>query len=62
MSNSDDLKKARSRLVGERRAFAKVLAGPCEPGKSEEARAAFIAVQSAIEAIDRALDDEESRL
>ena len=62
MSNVDDLKKARSRLVGERRAVGKVLAGPYEPGKSEESRATFIAIQAAIEAVDRAIDDEEGRL
>ena len=62
MSNADDLKKARRRLVGDRRALAQVLAGPCEPEKSEEARAAFIKIQATIEAIERALDDEEGRL
>jgi len=62
MSNVDDLKKARRILVGDRRALAQVLAGPCKPEKSDEARAAFIKVQAAVEAVDRAIDDEDGRL
>jgi hypothetical protein len=62
MSNVDDLKKARKRLIEDRRTLAQILAGPSEPGKSEEACAAFIKMQAAIDAIERALDDEEGRL
>jgi hypothetical protein len=57
MSDVDDLKRARRRLVSDRRLLAQVLAGPCEPGKLEEARAAFIKIQAAIEAVDHAIDD-----
>ena len=35
---TDNLKKARARLIEQRRAFVKVLAGPYERGKTEQAR------------------------
>jgi hypothetical protein len=35
---TDNLKKARARLIEQRRAFVKVLAGPYERGKIEQAR------------------------
>ena len=62
MGHIDDLKKARIRLVGDRRAFATALSGPYERGKSEEARAKIIEKQAAIEAIDRAIADEEGEV
>jgi hypothetical protein len=34
---TDNLKKARARLIEQRRAFVKVLAGPYERGKTEQA-------------------------
>jgi hypothetical protein len=54
----DDLKKARAQLIEQRRAFAKVLAGPYDRGKTEQARERFLDIQAAIEAMDRAIDDE----
>ena len=54
----DDLKKARAQLIEQRRAFAKVLAGPYDRGKTEQARERFLEIQAAIEAMDRAMDDE----
>jgi hypothetical protein len=57
----DDLKKARGRLVEDRRAFAKILAGPYERGKTEDARTRFAEFQVMIEAVDRAIEDEQGR-
>ena len=54
----DDLKKARAQLIEQRRAFAKVLAGPYDRGKTEQARERFLEIQVAIEAVGRAIDDE----
>ncbi len=34
--HTDNLKKARARLIEQRRAFVKVLAGPYERGKTEQ--------------------------
>ena len=39
--HTDNLKKARARLIEQRRAFVKVLAGPYERGKTEQARETF---------------------
>jgi len=36
--HTDNLKKARARLIEQRRAFVKVLAGPYERSKTEQAR------------------------
>jgi len=36
--HTDNLKKALARLIEQRRAFVKVLAGPYERGKTEQAR------------------------
>lgn len=55
----DTLKVARDRLVDDRRAAAKVLAGAFEPAKSLEARKMIVELQTMIEAIDRAIDDEQ---
>jgi hypothetical protein len=56
--HTDDLKKARAQLIEQRRAFAKVLAGPYDRGKTEQARERLLEIQVAIEAMDRAIDDE----
>jgi len=57
--HTDNLKKARARLIEQRRAFVKVLAGPYERGKTEQAREKFLEMQTAIEAMNRAIEDEE---
>jgi hypothetical protein len=46
-------------LIEQRRAFVKVLAGPYERGKTEQAREKFLEMQTAIEAMNRAIEDEE---
>jgi hypothetical protein len=51
-----DLKKARSALVALRRTWAKAIAAP---GAKEGTINCIIEVQQAIEAIDRAIKDEE---
>jgi len=51
--HTDNLKKARAKLVEQRRAFVKVLAGPYERGKTEQAREKFLEMQTAIEAMNR---------
>jgi len=48
------LKITRDRLVDDRRATAKVLAGAFEPAKSLRARRTIVELQTMIEAIDRA--------
>ena len=53
------LHTARERLVTDRRAFAEQLAKSYERGATEQARAAFVAIQEAIAAIDAAITDEE---
>ena len=53
------LKRARERLVPERRACATVLTGEFKRPQSTEAIAMFAALQAAIEALDRAIDDEQ---
>ena len=52
-------KKALARLIEQRRAFVKVLAGPYERGKTEQARERFLEMQTTIEAMNRAIEDEE---
>jgi hypothetical protein len=52
--HTDNLKKARARLIEQRRAFVKVLAGPYERGKTEQAREKFLEMQTVIEAMNRA--------
>ena len=54
------LKKARERLVEDRRNFAKIIAAPFEREKTNDARERFIEIQMAIEAIDRAIKAEEA--
>ena len=52
--HTDNLKKARAKLIEQRRAFVKVLAGPYERGKTEQAREKFLEMQTVIEAMNRA--------
>ena len=56
------LKTARERLVEDRRAFAKIIAAPFEREKTRDAREKFIDIQAAIEAVDRAIEDEDRRI
>jgi hypothetical protein len=51
----DTLHKARSRMVEDRDAFAKVLAAPFDRDKAERARIKFIEIQALINAIDEAI-------
>ena len=46
-------------MVEDRRAFAKTIAAPFEREKTVDARARFVELQATIEAIDRAIEDEE---
>jgi hypothetical protein len=55
----DNLRKARAQLIEQRRALIQVLAGPYDRGKTEQAREGFMETQAAIEAMDRAIEDEE---
>ena len=52
------LTAARERMIEDRDAFAKVLAGPPDRDRSERARAKFIELQVLIEAIERAIEAE----
>ena len=45
--------------VEDRRAFAKIIAASFEREKTVDARARFVELQATIEAIDRAIEDEE---
>jgi hypothetical protein len=60
--HTGNLKKARAQLIEQRRAFVQVLAGPYDRGKTEQARENFLVVQAAIEAMDRAIEDEQGDL
>jgi hypothetical protein len=44
--HTDNLKKARAQLIEQRRAFTKVLAGPYDRGKTEQAREKFLEIQA----------------
>ena len=57
--HTGNLKKARAQLIEQRRAFVQVLAGPYDRGKTEQARENFLVVQAAIEAMDRAIEDDQ---
>ncbi len=59
--NAEDLLNAREKLVEERRACAKVIAGPYRRGETEQARQRIVELQTVIDAIDRALEDEQRR-
>jgi hypothetical protein len=54
-----NLRKARERFVEERRELAADLAKPFQRG-DEKKRELFTAIQSAIDAIDQAIDDERN--
>ena len=56
--HTDTLKKARAKLIEQRRAFAQTLAGPYDRGKTEQALEKFVEIQAAIEAMNRAIEDE----
>jgi hypothetical protein len=56
----DTLKKARERMADDRDAFAKTLAAPFDRDKAERARIKFIETQVLIDAIDRAIEGEQS--
>ena len=55
----DNLQRARAKLIEQRRASVQVLAGAYDRGTTEQARETFMETQAAIEAIDRAIEDEE---
>lgn len=46
-------------MVEDRRNFAKIIAAPFERERTNDARMRFIEMQTAIEAVDRAIEDEE---
>ena len=50
------------RLVEDGRAFAKIIAAPFEREKTRDAREKFIDIQVAIEAVDRAIEDEDRQV
>jgi DNA-binding SARP family transcriptional activator len=56
----ETVKEARNRLVADRRSVLKQLAKPYERGATERAREALVAIQAAVESLDRALVDEEA--
>jgi hypothetical protein len=56
----ETLKKARERMTDERDAFAKTLAAPFDRDKAERARIKFIETQLLIDAIDRAIEGEQT--
>jgi hypothetical protein len=55
-----NLNNARAQLVEQRRAIGVELARPYEHGTAEQTREQFIAVQAAIDIVDRALQDEKT--
>ena len=56
----ETLKKARERMAEDRDAFAKTLAAPFDRDKAERARLKFIETQAVIDAIDRAIEGEQT--
>jgi hypothetical protein len=54
----ETLKMARQRMIEDRDAFAKVLAGPFNRDNAERARNKFLEIQTLIEAIERAIAGE----
>jgi hypothetical protein len=56
----ETLKKARERMADDRDAFAKTLAAPFDRDKAERARLKFIETQVLIDAIDRAIQGEQT--
>jgi hypothetical protein len=57
----ETLKKARERMADDRDTFAKTLAAPFDRDKAERARIKFIETQILIDAIDRAIEGEQTR-
>ena len=55
----DKLRAARDQQVEARRQLAEALAAPYKGGHTENMRGAFLEVQATIEAIDRAIADEQ---
>jgi len=55
----ETLRKARQRMIEERDSHAKVLAAPFDRDKAERARSKFIEIQALIDALDRAIRDED---
>jgi hypothetical protein len=58
----ETLRKAHERMTDDCDAFAKVLAAPFDRDNAERPRVKFIETQALIDAIDRAIDGEQSRL
>ena len=56
----ETLKKACERMLEDRDAHAKVLAAPYDREKAERARTKFVEMQVLIDALHRAIRDEES--
>ena len=56
----ETLKKARERMAEERDPFARTLAAPFDRDKAERARLKFIETQAVIDAIDRAIEGEQT--
>ena len=56
----ETLRKARERMSDDRDAFAKTLAAPFDRDKAERARIKFIETQILIDAIDRAIEGEQT--
>jgi hypothetical protein len=56
----ETLRKARERMVEERDAHVKVLAAPFDRDKAERARNKFLETQLVIDALERAMNAEES--
>ena len=54
-----DLEAARATLVKARRSWASAMAAGYVRGETETTLAKFVEIQAAIEAIDRAIEDEE---
>jgi hypothetical protein len=54
----DTLQKARTRMIEDRDAYAKVLAAPFDREKAERSRIRFVETQSLIDALDRAIAGE----
>jgi hypothetical protein len=57
--HAKQLSAARERLVADRRGLAEALAKSYERSNTDSMRSSFVAVQAAIEAIDRAIKDEQ---
>lgn len=54
------LRQARSRMIQDRDAHAKVLGAPFDRDKAERARLKFVEIQILVDAIDRAITGEQT--